>query len=148
MHVDPQTTEHSFDFHRPITVHALARFDRDLVLVWNKRWESFQVLRRKKKLSAATLSDGTTFGMVVDDYTWVYEWRDGLLGRDDPWPLIHELRKSDIFENPRLSHDRMYEWQLDRRRREAAVHDNYKHAFASNRSQVLKLYGMLRDMVA
>ena len=42
-------SEHTRDFHKPVTVQALYRFDPDLNLIRNRRTGSFEVHRAVKR---------------------------------------------------------------------------------------------------
>jgi hypothetical protein len=133
-------SEHSLDFHRPVTVKALEYFDPDLKLVYNRRYGCFQVMRMIRKIMETVSSQFGHIAYTDDVAVYVKDWKDGLLNGDDPRALIKSLWESDLQRHETLATDRVIQMRKNKLRQLDTVKDNYSHAQRDNASQLEKAY--------
>jgi hypothetical protein len=123
-----------------MTEVALEMFDPDLRLVFNRRYNLFQVMRVRKRLSRFWSEDLGNLGVLEDVLVWAIDWKEGLEGRDDPRPLIHELWECDVLRHPKLMAERRKKVEENIARARETISDNYKYAVIDNWRQLQKVY--------
>jgi len=134
------SSEHSYDYVKPVTVAALELFDPELTLVFNSKHSAFQVLRWRTYPRRFWL-DGFGWLTLLDDIlVHVCDWKEGLVGRDDPEPLIRKLWESDLLRHPDLERERLVEMMRNRVQAQKKVRDNYRETQKDNRRQLLRAY--------
>jgi hypothetical protein len=131
--------EHTTDFQKPLTVGALARFDPDLVLVFNRELQVYQVMRRAER------SEQWAEPRLV----WICDWTEGLDGSDNPESLIAYLRAGDTGPT-RADAERIEREGTERalehaERVQRFIDDEWKHFRRDNRRQLAKYFRPLVD---
>jgi hypothetical protein len=132
----------SRDFHKPVTVQTLARFDPELELLRNRQDARFEVHRRCYRLRRLWLGDKRGYLSFVEPMM-IYVCdvvAASLDGFDDPTILIKLLEAGDVRRNPRLNEDREEAVRVQRYKIGSKVRDNYMHAFRSNWRQLLRAW--------
>lgn len=126
-------SELSRDFCKPLTVEALARFDPDLYLLFNKKRDIFNVHRLVWKTARYWLGpDEGWLSYTYPTLHYVMDWKEGLLGSDNPAPLLRTLYESDTRRVDVLKRlDEMQARYLERTRK--TVDENWRHAHLDNR---------------
>lgn len=130
----------TYDFERPVTESALAMFDPDLRLVFCRQRDCFQVMRRLKRARRFHVVGVGDVAYFEDILYWVTDWKAGLEGRDDPYPLIKRLWESDIERHPNLCQDLEERFRENLRRRRQKVREEYRHAHQDNRRLLMKAW--------
>jgi hypothetical protein len=139
MYISPRASEHSYDFCKPATEAALAVFDPDLQLVWNGKHECFQVMRERSLERSYYLEGFGWLTSVEPVHVHVTDWKEGIMGSDNPAPLLQRLWESDThrFTVQELMDRYRGRAEAHRLRSEATVSDNYRHAFQDNERLLL-----------
>jgi hypothetical protein len=132
MDVALRRSEHTYDFHRPVTVVALGQFDPDLRLVFNRRYECFQVMRVRHRTRRWKLNNGEYLAFIEPVLVHITDWHNGLFGRDDPDSLIRHLWESDLQRHPDLMRKRREVIQANLERSRKHIKEEYRHAGADN----------------
>ncbi len=127
------------DFHKPITVEALRRFDSDLRLLWNRRVQTFQVYRLT----------GRSDKWIEPRLVWICDWTEGVLGADNPTALLKYLRDADCGPNgeeiDRVEQRHDFQRIEEEEKRRRFIDDEWKHATAENRRQLQRAWAPFRD---
>lgn len=147
-----RSSEHTFHFNKPVTAAAIEMFDPELCLVWNQRWSTFQLMRRRR-VARRYWIEGIGHVTYIDEIlAHQMDWSMGLVdGHDNPTPLVIACVLGDLFKmndkedvrpgdtrRYRDSEERLVDKIRDHRQKVAeTVRDNYRHAFAANRRQLL-----------
>lgn len=134
------SSEFTFDFHKPLTVEALERFDPQLILVFNRRWDVFQIMREIPRAESYWIDGIGNVGWIGRSAVYVDDWMAGLLGRDDPEPLIERLYWSDTKRHPDLEAARARKIIENRKKAEEKTREEYRHAFKDNKRLLLKAW--------
>lgn len=132
----------SRDFHKPVTVQTLARFDPELELLRNRQEARFEVHRRCYRLRRLWLGDADGYLSFVEPMMiYVCDVPGALLdGFDDPTTLIKLLEAGDVRRNPRLNDERDEAIRVQRYKIREKVRDNFLHAFRDSRRQLLRAW--------
>jgi len=143
-----RASEHHKPVNKPVTVDALAHFDPDLLLIWNNRTEAFEVHRRIRKAREFWLEGMGYLSYLDEVLVYVTEFTEGLVGRDDPFALIEKLYWSDTFRHGIDGVMNRNQQQVDdhKARVRATSHENWKHASASNSSQLQRAWAPFVDV--
>jgi hypothetical protein len=138
-----RASEHSRDFHKPVTVKALARFDRDLELLRNRRNAEFEVHRRVMRTRSLWLGDDNGWLSFNEPMLiYVCDWSHGLEGSDDPTTLIAILEATDVRRHPELMDTEVAGAKMIEQREAASekIREEYRHAFKENRRLLMKAW--------
>lgn len=135
----------TYDFHKPMTVEALSRFDPELRLVLNRKYDCFQIHRHRTRWRTFWLDEHTRLVVQDEVLVHVHDWEEGtgLIGFDDPVPLLYHLISNDIIRHPRLEQERRDQVRDYWRRQQAKIRDNYRHATRSNMRQLMRAWAPL-----
>lgn len=135
-----RVSELTYDFHRPITAKAITRFDPELRLVLNRRRGTFVIMRLIYKTRHFYLEGFGSLAFIEPVLIHVCDWKEGLQGRDDPYPILHMLWESDTYRHPRLVEDGEAAIFEHKRRMAQKVHEEYRHATAENIRQLARAW--------
>lgn len=139
MYFSPNDERFSYDFYRPWTADAVRRFDPSLVLAWNREIKRFQVLRHTTvKREVWMPSFGKT---MVDSPVLVHVCDyDDVTEKDDPGPLLFQLKQSDTWEHGEYLQNRLEALADQRAATAAKVHALYRGAYLDNRRQLTRAW--------
>lgn len=134
-------TEYSTEFSRPNTERAIARYDPDLRLLFNKQLDLFQVMRITPSTTVYHFGS-LPFAWLEYRFQWAMDWMDGIERGDNPEPVLSYLQAQDLREHPELDDDDAVLQKImdERLRREAVIHAAYRHAFLDNRRLLMKAW--------
>lgn len=144
-----RASEHSRDFHKPVTVQALSRFDPDLNLIRNHRTGSFEVHRKTSRLRRLWLgADDGYLSFKEDMLIYVCDWDEGLVGSDDPTSLLASLEAGDTVRHPELADDDRVYREIVRQRTKLSedAAQLHRYALADNRRQMLRAFTPMHDL--
>lgn len=136
-----RASEHSRDFHKPVTVKALARFDPDLEIIRNRRNGAFEVHRKVLRWRQLWLGPEDGYLSFSEPmHIYVCDVCLGLEGFDDPTALLAYLEAGDVRRHPRLCDERDYAMECARYKIQEKVTDTYRHAFRENKRLLYKAW--------
>lgn len=135
-----RASEHSYDFHKPVTVRTLRRFDPDLRLLRNRRNAAFEIHRVTWRTRRVEIDGFGRLSWTEPMLIYVCDWSEGLEACDDPTMLIRYLEAGDTLRNPHLNEDREYAVELYRYKLAEKSRENFRHAFRDNRRLLMRAY--------
>jgi len=138
MYFDLDDSRLSQDFSRPFTEDALAHFDPDLVLAWNREAKRFQVLRRCIKTKEAWCPSLGKVTARVPALVHVCDWEDAFERGDDPGTLIARLVESDTRRYGKYLLHRQEKLAAQAEKAERDRKEDFRHAFLDNKRLLVK----------